>query len=171
MARLLARLQLPVLRAALGDETFFSSRRHPVRQFVNRLASLACAFDDFSDDPGRSFLAHVRDLVQEVAQGDFDRMDVYTAKLDALEAFIAEETRNTLKASGDAAAVVERRETDLRLQQRYALQLQQLLAKRADAGVPAQLPGPAYGARPSCWPRAKVRRSARCACARWAAAW
>ena len=129
MARLLARLQLPVLRVALGDETFFSSRRHPVRQFVNRMASLACAFDDFSDDPGRSFLAHVRDLVQDVATGDFDRMDVYTAKLDALETFIAEQTRTTLKAAGDAAAVVERRETDLRLQQRYALQLQQSLAK------------------------------------------
>ncbi|MFT7771832.1 DUF1631 family protein [Roseateles sp.] len=129
MARLLARLQLPVLRVALGDETFFSSRRHPVRQFVNRIASLACAFDDFSDDPGRSFLAHIRDLVQDVAQGDFDHMDVYTAKLDDLEAFIAEQTRNTLKAAGDAAAVVERRETDLRLQQRYALQLQQQLAK------------------------------------------
>lgn len=129
MARLLARLQLPVLRVALGDETFFSSRRHPVRQFVNRMASLACAFEDFSDDPGRSFLAHVRDLVQAVAQGDFDRMDVYTAKLDELEAFITEQTRSTLKAAGDAAAVVERRETDLRLQQRYALQLQQALAK------------------------------------------
>ena len=129
MARLLARLQLPVLRVALGDETFFSSRRHPVRVFVNRMASLACAFDDFSDDPGRSFLSHVRDLVQDVAQGDFDRMDVYTAKLDELEAFIAEQTRTTLKAAGDAAAVVERRETDLRLQQRYALQLQQQLAK------------------------------------------
>jgi Protein of unknown function (DUF1631) len=129
MARLLARLQLPVLRVALGDETFFSSRRHPVRVFVNRMASLACAFDDFSDDPGRSFLAHVRDLVQDVAQGDFDRMDVYTAKLDELEAFITEQTRSTLKASGDAAAVVERRETDLRLQQRYALLLQQQLAK------------------------------------------
>ena len=129
MARLLARLQLPVLRVALGDETFFSSRRHPVRMFVNRMASLACAFEDFSDDPGRSFLAHVRDLVQDVAQGDFDRMDVYTSKLDDLERFIAEQTRNTLKAAGDAAAVVERRETDLRLQQRYALQLQQQLAR------------------------------------------
>jgi hypothetical protein len=129
MARLIARLQLPVLRVALGDETFFSSRRHPVRQFVNRMASLACAYDDFSDDPGRSFLSHVRDLVQDVAGGDFDRMDVYTAKLNALEAFIAEQTRNALKAAGDAAAVVERRETDLRLQQRYSLQMQQALDK------------------------------------------
>ncbi len=131
MARLLARLQLPVLRAALGDRSFFSSRRHPVRRFINRIASLACAFDDFSEDPGRQFLGHVRELVQEVANGDFDRMDVYESKLDALEHFINEQNAQALKAQGDAAALVERKETDLRLQQRYMQQLQQQLA-----GVP-----------------------------------
>ena len=54
MARQIARLQLPVLRAALGDPTFFSSRRHPVRRFVNRIASLASAFEDFDDEDGRA---------------------------------------------------------------------------------------------------------------------
>ena len=128
MARLLAQLQLPVLRAALGDNTFFSSRRHPVRLFVNRLASLACAFDDFSHDPGKSFLVRVRDLVQAVTTGDFDRIDVYTAQLDQLDAFIAEQTRELLTTESiDAAALVERKETDLRLQQLYARQLQQSL--------------------------------------------
>ena len=128
MARLLARLQLPVLRVALGDETFFSSRRHPVRRFVNRMASLACAFDDFSEDPGQAFLVHVRELVQDVANGDFDRMDVYESKLDALEQFIADQTSEALKAQGDAAALLDRKETDLRLQQRYTKQLQSALA-------------------------------------------
>lgn len=127
MARMLARLQLPVLRVALGDRTFFSSRRHPVRRFINRVASLACAFDDFSEDPGRDFLSHVRELVQEVANGDFDRMDVYESKLDALEQFIAEQTAKALQAQGDAAALIERKETDLRLQQRYMQQLQAAL--------------------------------------------
>jgi len=128
MARLLARLQLPVLRAALGDPSFFSQRRHPVRRFVNRMASLACAFDDFSEDPGLAFLAHVRELVQDVANGDFDRMDVYESKLDALEQFIADQTAQALKAQGDAAALLDRKETDLRLQQRYTQQLQTALA-------------------------------------------
>ena len=50
MARQLARLQLPVLRAALSDGSFFSSRRHPVRRFINRVASLACAFESFESD-------------------------------------------------------------------------------------------------------------------------
>jgi len=124
MARLIARLQLPVLRAALGDRSFFSSRRHPVRRFVNRIASLACAFDDFTEDPGREFLSHVRELVQEVAMGDFERMDVYESKLDALEQFIAQQSALALQARGDAAALLERKETDLRLQQRYMQQLQ-----------------------------------------------
>ena len=127
MARLVAQLQLPVLRVALGDNSFFSTRRHPVRRFVNRMASLACAYDDFSEDPGRAFLAHVRELVQDVANGDFDRMDVYESKLDELEAFIAEQTSATLKAQGDAAAVAERKEIDLRLQQKYMQQLQAAL--------------------------------------------
>ena len=127
MARLIARLQLPVLRVALGDATFFSVRRHPVRRFVNRMASLACAYDDFTEDPGQAFLALVRELVQDVAGGDFERMDVYESKLDALEGFIAEQTAATLKAQGDAAALVERKETELRLQQRYMQQLQAAL--------------------------------------------
>ncbi|HEY4082929.1 MAG TPA: DUF1631 family protein [Burkholderiaceae bacterium] len=127
MARLVARLQLPVLRVALGDNTFFSSRKHPVRRFVNRMASLACAYDDFSEDPGRAFLARVRELVQDVANGDFDHMEVYEAKLDELEAFIAEQTAAALKSQGDAAALIERKEVDLRLQQRYMQQLQAAL--------------------------------------------
>lgn len=128
MARLIARLQLPVLRAALGDRSFFSSRRHPVRRFINRIASLACAYEDFSEDPGRAFLGQVRELVNEVAEGDFERMDVYESKLDALERFIAEQSAQVLRAGSDAAALVERKETDLRLQQRYMQQLQSALA-------------------------------------------
>jgi hypothetical protein len=89
MARQIARLQLPVLRVALVDPTFFSSRKHPVRRFVNRIASLACAFDDFEDGPGKEFVARVSDLVQAIVDGDFDQVDLYAAKLSELEAFIA----------------------------------------------------------------------------------
>ncbi len=129
MARLLAQLQLPVLRAALGDNTFFSSRRHPVRRFINRLASLACAYDDFAESPGKEFLEHVRALVHDVSGGDFERIEIYEQKLDDLEAFVSAQTAQVLQAHGDAAALVERKETDLRLQQRYAKQLAQNLAK------------------------------------------
>ena len=127
MARQIARLQLPVLRVALVDASFFSSRRHPVRRFVNRIASLACAFDDFDDGPGKQFLERVRELVQEIVEGDFDQVEIYTAKLSALEAFIAGQTHGEAKSNG-AAGLLEGKESELRIQQRYLLQLQQALA-------------------------------------------
>ncbi|HEX6708153.1 MAG TPA: DUF1631 family protein [Albitalea sp.] len=122
MARQIARLQLPVLRVALVDSTFFSSRRHPVRRFVNRIASLACAFDDFDDGPGKQFLDRVKGLVQEIVEGDFDQLDLYSAKLTELEAFIAGQSEEGVKTS-DAAKVLEGKESELRIQQRYMLQL------------------------------------------------
>jgi len=91
MARQIGRLQLPVLRAALGDPSFFSSRRHPVRRFVNRVASLGAAYEDFDDEGAQRFLAKVRELVQQVVEGDFDQIDVYEQKLAVLEAFVAEQ--------------------------------------------------------------------------------
>ena len=128
MARQIARLQLPVLRVALADPTFFSSRKHPVRRFVNRIASLACAFDDFEDGPGRQFLARVRELVQEIIEGDFDQVEVYAAKLTLLEAFIEQQNENDVQAHGETATLLEGKESELRVQQRYMHQLQTSLA-------------------------------------------
>ena len=126
MARQIARLQLPVLRVALNDPTFFSSRRHPVRRFVNRIASLACAFDEFDEGPGKQFLARVRELVQEIVEGDFDQIDLYASKLASLEHFIAEQTHNEAERNG-ALGTIEGKESELRLQQRFMLQLQAAL--------------------------------------------
>lgn len=127
VARQIARLQLPVLRVALVDSNFFSSRRHPVRRFVNRIASLACAFDEFDDGPGKQFLERVRELVQEIVEGDFDQLDLYSAKLAAVESFIAGQTETDAKQSG-AATVLETKESELRIQQRYMQQLQSSLS-------------------------------------------
>ena len=128
MARQIARLQLPVLRVALADTSFFSSRKHPVRRFVNRIASLACAFDDFEDGPGQQFLARVRELVQEIIEGDFDQVDIYAAKLTLLEAFVEQQSEGDVEAHGSAASLLDGKESELRVQQRYMQQLQSALA-------------------------------------------
>ena len=124
MARQIARLQLPVLRAALGDPSFFSSRRHPVRRFVNRIASLGAGFDDFSAEGAQRFLGKVRELVQEVVEGDFDQLETYENKLAKLEAFVAEQASQELQADGDAGSLLAQKEDELRLRHLYAQQLQ-----------------------------------------------
>lgn len=127
MARQIARLQLPVLRVALIDPEFFSSRRHPVRRFVNRIASLSCAFEDFDDGAGKEFLERVKALVQDIVEGDFDQLDVYSSKLTEIETFIDSQTQGTAQSSG-MASVLETKESELRVQQRYMMQLQSALA-------------------------------------------
>jgi len=127
MARQIARLQLPVLRAALGDPSFFSSRKHPVRKLVNRIASLGSGFDDFESESGKRFVQLVRELVQEIVEGDFDQIEVYEQKLSLLENFIVEQSRKEVQEQAGAATLLAEKETDLRLQQRYTQQLQALL--------------------------------------------
>ncbi|MEO8524317.1 MAG: DUF1631 family protein [Caldimonas sp.] len=134
MAREIARLQLPVLRVALNDSSFFSTRRHPVRRFINRIASLANAFDDFDDGPGALFLRRVRKLVDEIIEGDFDQIELYAAKVAELEAFIAEQSEGDVEQKSGAVTTLEAKESELRVQQRYMLQLQSALA-------PLSLPG------------------------------
>ena len=136
MARQIARLQLPVLRAALGDSTFFSSRRHPVRRFVNRIASLGAAFEDFGSEEARGFLAKVRELVQEVVEGDFDQIELYEQKLAALEAFTAQQASDSAQPQGDVAALLAEKEDQLRLRQLYA---QRLAGDLKDVAAPAFL--------------------------------
>lgn len=127
MVRLIARLQLPVLRAALGDPSFFSSRRHPVRRFVNRIASLGTAVEDFGGAEGRALLHRVAVLVQEVVDGEFDQLAVYEQKLQTLEDFVAAQAQAEVRALGAPDTLLARKETELRLRQRYAQELDRAL--------------------------------------------
>ncbi|MEO7116027.1 MAG: DUF1631 family protein [Caldimonas sp.] len=133
MARQIARLQLPVLRAALVDSSFFSSRRHPVRRFINRVASLACAFDTFETGPARELLERVSGLVKEIVDGDFDQLEVYDAKLLELERFVAEQTHAEIRESS-AAATLRGKELEWRVQQRFS---QKLFAALDPLALPA----------------------------------
>jgi hypothetical protein len=123
LARHIARLQLPVLRAALGDKAFFSSRKHPVRKFVNRIASLSVAFDDFRADAAHEFLKLVHELVDEIVSGDFDQIEPYEEKLQRLESFIADQTREEVEQKGQMGSVLDQREVDLLQHQRYTQQM------------------------------------------------
>ncbi len=136
MARQIARLQLPVLRAALGDASFFSSRRHPVRRFINRIASLGSAFEDFGDEGAQAFLTKVKALINEVVDGDFDQIDVYEQKLAALEAFTTELVARDGSGVGQAAALLAEKEDQARLRQLYASRLQ---GELKDLSAPAFL--------------------------------
>ena len=128
-ARQIARLQMPVLRVALGDMTFFNSRKHPVRRFVNRVASLASSFETYTEGPGKQFLDHVTQLVDDIVEGDFDKMDLYESKIKELESFSEVESERDAAEHAAVAALLNNKEADLRVQQRYMQILRKELAQ------------------------------------------
>ncbi|HEX5355708.1 MAG TPA: DUF1631 family protein [Aquabacterium sp.] len=133
MARQIARLQMPVLRVALADMSFFNSRKHPVRRFVNRIATLSASFDDYDSGPGQACLERITALVNDIVDGDFDRMDTYESKLAELETFIDGENAREAAENAAVAAMLNGKEADLRVHQRY---MQILKRELADVEMP-----------------------------------
>lgn len=123
MARQIARLQLPVLRAALGDPGFFASHRHPVRRFVNRIAALGAGLEDFGEDAARQFLVKIKHLVHEVVTGDFEQIALYEQQLAAVEQFVAEQAAQEVRADPAAVELLTQKEDQARLRALYAEQL------------------------------------------------
>lgn len=69
---LLARLQVPVLRAALGDKSFFTRRNHPARLLLNSIAENGAMWlgDDEADRAVLDKMQRVVDRVTHEYQGD-----------------------------------------------------------------------------------------------------
>jgi hypothetical protein len=128
MGRQIGRLQLPVLRVALKDPSFFHSRRHPVRQLINRMASLATSFEVLDQGPGREFIDKVTGLVSEIVEGDFDQIALYEKQLTELEQFVEQQAVREAEESAAIAAVLAGQEADLRVQQRYMQKVQRELS-------------------------------------------
>lgn len=77
----LSKLQVPLLKVALGDKTFFTRRSHPARQFLNTVAE-ASAFWQDEDDADRTLLDKMQLVVDRVV-ADFDNdVSVFSGMLD-----------------------------------------------------------------------------------------
>ena len=133
MARQIARLQMPVLRVALGDISFFSSRKHPVRRFVNRIATLSGTIDEQDASACQGSLSRVTQLVDSIVEGDFDSPALYEGKLAELECFIEQTTSRDAAEQAAVAELLNGKEADLRVQQRY---MQILKRELADVEIP-----------------------------------
>ena len=95
-----------------------------MRRFINRIASLGAAFEDFDEAGAQELLVQVKALVQQIVEGDFDQIETYEQKLVALENFTADAARTReAQAGGDVAALLSEKEDQQRLRQLYALRL------------------------------------------------
>lgn len=103
MSTMMSRLQVPLLRVALRDKSFFTKRAHPARQFLNAVAETSMYWLDGSDED-RSLLDKMQVVVDRVVQEYQDNVDVF----DDLLGDLARHMQTAVRKSD----VAERRQVD-----------------------------------------------------------
>ena len=107
----LARLQIPTLKVALLDKNFFSSKSHPARRLIDRLAECAIGLDGANAD-GNGCVALVEGVVSRIlAEFDTD-IAPFESQLACVEAFIEERRRLEAEVVERSARLVEERERE-----------------------------------------------------------
>lgn len=123
---LLARLQWPVLRIALGDVSFFATRAHPTRRLMDRVASCAVGWRADSEGGGKLRI-EIERIARIILHDTTNDVALYEVLLNEFERFL-DEARN---ASGDlvcrAADVLQRVEAREVLAINATIQVNQFL--------------------------------------------
>jgi len=89
---LLARLQIPVLKAAMLDGAFFAKKTHPARLLVNALAEAGLGWSPAmgNEDP---LYKRIETIVRAILDGFSDDLAIFDELRESLEAFLAEEEK------------------------------------------------------------------------------
>lgn len=102
---LLTKLQVPVLRVALRDKTFFTRRSHPARQLLNAIAETGQYWiDDADGDADRTLIEKMQLLVDRVGTEYDGRTELFDEMLTDLSRHMGMLARK--------AEVAERRHVD-----------------------------------------------------------
>lgn len=86
---LLGRLQIPVLKAAMLDQAFFSKKSHPTRRLLNVLAEAANGWEDEIGHDSPLYLK-IDAIVQRINAEFEDDMNIFSQALDEFEQFLQE---------------------------------------------------------------------------------
>ncbi|WP_299944416.1 DUF1631 domain-containing protein [uncultured Microbulbifer sp.] len=100
----LGRLQLPLLKVAIADKSFFSKGGHPARKLLNELADAATGWQAPEDHETDPLYREISQIVERVL-GEFDRdINIFSTLLESLREFIIRERKR--------AEMLERRVVD-----------------------------------------------------------
>ena len=120
-----ARLQMPVLRVALGDPDFFGSINHPARQLIDRMGSCVLGFDA-TGISGSALEAEIKRIVQVIEQYPETGKRVFQIVYDEFQKFLAKYLtgKQTTQKVVSVAQQVEQKET---LAIQYTIEMRNLL--------------------------------------------
>jgi hypothetical protein len=107
---LLGRLQIPILKVALLDKSFFSTKSHPARRLLDLMAESAIGLDEAQAEGG--VIALIESVVQSVLN-EFDTdLALFESLVARVETFIEERKQAENSVVERSARLVEERERD-----------------------------------------------------------
>jgi hypothetical protein len=125
---LVGQLQIPVLKVAMLDHSFFANRQHPARRFLDGITGIALHWGNGrdNDDP---FLTRLEILVTRIQQEFETNVEIFAAAIGELEAFVTEHEAEEAATTGIAADAAVRREAEEAANERAQTALMPLLAQ------------------------------------------
>jgi hypothetical protein len=137
MQVLLARLQIPYLKAAILDRRMFAHADHPARRLLDEMAEAAKGWSPESDRDQR-LLNKVRGVVECLLSEFDDDIEVFTRQLDDFRKFLDSSNRRAQLAEQRAAEATRGRE---KLQQARRRAAQEILTRIDGRDLPALVNG------------------------------
>jgi hypothetical protein len=123
-----ARLQMPVLRVAVGEPDFFATVDHPARRLIDRMGACVMGFDNSTRSVGDALEKEIKRVVQVVEAYPDTGRRVFQTVLTEFEKFLEHyfSTDNEATRKGvSLAQQVEQRET---MAIQYTIELRRMLA-------------------------------------------
>jgi hypothetical protein len=122
-----ARLQMPVLRVAIGEPDFFATTDHPARRLIDRMGACVMGFDTAMRQAGDILEKEIKRVVQVVEAYPDTGRRVFQTVLTEFEKFLEHYFKNENEASRKGVSLaqqVEQRET---LAIQYTIELRKML--------------------------------------------
>ncbi len=92
---LIGRLQIPMLKVAVLDKSFFSRASHPARRLLNEVAAAAMGWSPREDYQRDSLYLHIEQVVQRLLNDFVDDMTIFSELLAQFSVFISDERRRS----------------------------------------------------------------------------
>lgn len=123
---LIGRLQIPMLKVAVLDKTFFSRGSHPARRLLNEIASAALGWSEQDDAQRDSLYQKIEHIVQRLLNDFVDDPAIFSELLAEFMAFTGDERRRSElleqrtrdAEEGSAKAELARRQVEQALNER-----------------------------------------------------
>lgn len=136
MKALIGRLQIPMLKVAVLDRSFFGNKHHPARRLLNTLARAAVGWVDDGDRSAKSLYGRIEAAVGRILNDFNDDIGLFAQVYDEFSTFVEREARGAEVAEERITQVTRGQEQLLIARRRVAEVLNQFRTEQPDLPAP-----------------------------------